>query len=140
MKKLMLIAGLVVAGVAAIAYAAPGDARLMSLQNFNLRLNGKPVKKGTIAVSSTVITNATTSTPFTLTGGSVLQVDCDAAGVYVAVGSSGCTVSATITSADYRPQIVNAHDKLYIITESTDTCIAVVGGGGAVNCAVFDMQ
>lgn len=124
-----------------IAFAAPGNARMMDLRNTMERLNGRAVLKGVIAISGgTSTTNTSTAAPFTISGGSVLMIECDTAAVHVATGASGCSVSHDITNAAFGPQIKNAHDQRYIITESLDTCVAVKVSSGSANCAVFDMQ
>lgn len=97
-------------------------------------LNGVPVRLGVITTAGASTTNATTATPFTITGGTVLMVTCDAAAV-VTVGSSAST---TYTNAAFGTVMATGTPRWFILRD-TDTTIAVAASG-AVNCAVHVMR
>lgn len=98
-----------------------------------LRLNGEPVRIGVI-VATTSTTNASTAVPFTIVGGSVLKVICDAA----AVVTVGATANLTYTNAAFG-QPVTAGAAWYVIMGDSSTTLAVVSSSGTANCAVFNM-
>lgn len=131
MKKLALIAGLFMGLVSLSAVAAN---RPYGELNFFHLLNGVPVKLGTITTAGTSTTNATTASPFTVTGGNVIKVTCDAAAVFT-VGSSAST---TYTNAAFG-SVMAAGVAQYFVLRTTDTAIAVAAAA-AVNCAVHTME
>ncbi|HEY1087544.1 MAG TPA: hypothetical protein VGE37_07615 [Archangium sp.] len=100
----------------------------------DLLLAGVPVKAGVITTAGASTTNGTTAVPFTLAGGSVIEVVADAACVLTVGG----TASTTITNAAYgRPLAVGVPQRFCL--RDTDTTIAVAGAG-ATNVAVFVMR
>lgn len=98
------------------------------------RLNGVPVRLGVITTTGASTTNATTASAFTVTGGSVLMVTCDAAAVFT-VGSSAST---SYTNAAFGT-VMAAGVPRYFIMRTTDTAIAVASAV-TVNCAVHEMN
>lgn len=99
-----------------------------------LLLNGVPAKLGTITTAGASTTNASTVTPFTITGGSVIEVVADAA----CVVTIGATASNVYTNAAMgRPLAIGVPQQF--VLRDTDTTIAVMGAG-ATNVAVFVMR
>jgi hypothetical protein len=99
------------------------------------RLNGVPVALGVLTTAGTTISNTTTAAPFTLVGGSVIRVVCDAA-AFVRVGT---TASSDYTSAVFgEPMAVGA--VRFFVLQMSDTAIAVDTTGGAANCNVAVMN
>lgn len=128
-SRLTRAMALALAFISAAAFAA----RPLPENILILRLNGVPSRIGVIITAGSSTTNATTATPFTLSGGEVLKVVCDAAAVF-GVGSS---VSTTYTNAAFGEPMTAGVAK-YFILRDTDTTIAVAAAA-SVNCAVFNM-
>lgn len=99
-----------------------------------LLLNGVPVRLGVITTAGASTTNASTVAPFTIVGGSVIEVVADAACVLTV----GATASTSYTNAAFgRPLAVGAAQR--IVLQDGDTTIAVAAAG-AVNVAVSVMR
>jgi len=120
----------------ALLFSAPVQALPRPYGDLNLahRLNGVPVKLGTITTAGASTTNATTATPFTVVGGSVIRVTCDAAAVFT-VGSAAATA---YTSASFGSVMAAGVAQTFVL-RTTDTSIAVAAAV-AVNCAVSVME
>lgn len=131
MKNFALTAGLFM-GLIAI----PGQAanRPYGELNFFHLLNGVPVKIGVLTTAGASTTNATTAVPFTVTGGTILKVTCDAAAI-ITIGSAAST---SYTNAAFGDVMAIGVSKYFVLRPS-DTAIAVAGAG-ATNCAVFAMN
>lgn len=99
-----------------------------------LQLNGVPVRLGVITTAGASTTNATTASPFTVTGGTVIRVTCDAAAVFT-IGSSAST---SYTNAAFGDVMATGTPRYFVLRE-TDTTIAVAAAA-AVNCAVHVMR
>lgn len=113
------------------AYAGRPGNELSLLQ----LLNGVPVKLGVLTTAGTTISNADTAVPFTVTGGTVLEVVCDAA----AFVNIGATASSDYTNANFgRPMTVGV--SRWFVLRDTDTAISVDTTGGAANCQVSVMR
>lgn len=128
MKRHIAIALCFVMGLAFPAAARPTTDPALML------LNGVPVKLGTITTTGASTTNATTASAFTVTGGSVLMVTCDAAAVFT-VGSSAST---TYTNAAFG-MVMSAGVPRWFVLRDSDTSIAVASAA-TVNCAVHVMR
>ena len=113
-----------------VAFAARPSTEAQML----LLLNGAPVRLGVITTAGSSTTNATTASAFTITGGSVLMVTCDAAAV-LAVGSS---VSTSYTNSAFG-LVMSTGVPRWIIMRDTDTSLAVAAAA-TVNCAVHVMR
>ena len=98
-------------------------------------LNGVPVALGVLTTAGTTISNSTTAVPFTITGGTVIRVVCDAA-AFVRVGT---TASSDYTSAVFGEPMATGAAKWFVLRMS-DTAIAVDTTGGAANCNVAVMN
>lgn len=119
----------------ALVMAAPAQARPASeFQLFTL-LNGTPVALGVLTTAGTTISNSTTAVPFTVTGGTVLRVVCDAA-AFVRIGT---TASSDYTSAVFGEPMPLGVAKWFVLRDA-DTSIAVDTTGGAANCNVAVMR
>lgn len=129
MKRALRIALCLVMGLSLPAVAArpTTDPALMLL-------NGVPVKLGTITTTGASTTNATTASAFTITGGSVLMVTCDAAAVF----TIGATASTTYTNAAFGTVMAVGVPRFFILRDS-DTTVAVAAAA-SVNCAVHVMR
>lgn len=127
-KRFLAILACLVMGLPLPAQARPTTDPALML------LNGVPVKLGTITTAGASTTNATTASAFTVTGGSVLMVTCDAAAVFT-VGSSAST---TYTNAAFGTVMAAGVPRFFILRDS-DTTIAVAASA-AVNCAVHVMR
>jgi len=127
-KRFLAILACLVMGLPLPAQARPTTDPALML------LNGVPVKLGTITTAGASTTNATTASAFTVTGGSVLMVTCDAAAVFT-VGSSAST---TYTNAAFGTVMATGVPRFFILRDS-DTTIAVAASA-AVNCAVHVMR
>lgn len=99
-----------------------------------VRLNGVPVPLGVITTAGASTTNATTASAFTIVGGSVLMVTCDAS----AVVSVGATASVTYTNASFGTVMSSGVPRYFALRDS-DTSMAVAAAA-AVNCAVAVMN
>lgn len=101
-----------------------------------LRLNGSPTKTGTIvSAAGASTTNASTSTPFTITAGEIDMVYCDAAAVCI----EGSSASTSITNAAFgRAQ--PATTEVFWIFKGTTAITFACAGPAAFNCAVFRMD
>lgn len=128
MKRLALLLACLVMGLASPAAARPHTDPALLL------LNGVPVKLGVITTTGASTTNATTAVPFTVSGGTVLMVTCDAAAVFT-IGSSAST---TYTNAAFGTVMATGVPQKFILRD-TDTTIAVASAV-SVNCAVAVMR
>lgn len=97
-------------------------------------LNGVPERLGVITTAGASTTNASTASPFTVTGGSVLMVTCDIAAVFTV----GATASTAYTNAAFGTVMAAGVPRFFIL-RPTDTTIAVAAAA-AVNCAVHVMR
>lgn len=117
-----------------LALGAMAATRPYGELNFFTLLNGVPVKLGVLTTAGTTINNSDTAVPFTVTGGTVLEVVCDAA-AFVNIGS---TASSDYTNANFgRPMAVGV--SRWFVLRTTDTAISVDTTGGAANCQVSVM-
>lgn len=116
--------------------AAPGD-RSAPLDAYMRTLNGKPVRMGNLVMTGSSITNATTSTAFTLNDGKALVTVCDGSAV-CNVGASGCSVSSTYTNAAMGIPL-DAKEKWYATLAPNEACIACIGTAG-INCVVHELR
>lgn len=99
-----------------------------------LLLNGVPSRLGVITTAGASTTNASTVAPFTIPGGSVIEVIADAA----CVVTIGATASNGYTNAAMgRPMAVGVPQRF--VLRDTDTTIAIMGAG-ATNAVVFAMR
>lgn len=99
-----------------------------------LLLNGVPVRAGVITTAGASTTNASTASPFTIAGGSVIEVIADAA----CVVTIGATASNSYTNAAMgRPMAIGVPQRF--VLRDTDTTIAIMGAG-ATNAVVFVMR
>lgn len=125
-----LMAGLGVMLLAIVAFGRPAGEFVL----FNL-LNGVPVKIGVLTSTGTSVTQATTASTFTVTGGTVIEVVCDGAG-FVNVGG---TASSDYTSANFgRP--MTAGVSRWFVLRDTDTDLSLDTAGSTVNCNVSVMR
>lgn len=123
----------------ALVMAAPAQAaRPGNDLSLFLLLNGTPVNLGVLITAGTTINNSDTATPFTVTGGTVLRVVCDAA-AFIRIATSAATASSSYTSAVFGEPMAVGVSK-YFALRPTDTSIAVDTTGGAANCAVAVMN
>lgn len=100
-----------------------------------LFLNGEPSRAGVLISTGSSITNATTATPFTLLGGSVLKIICDAK-AFVNVGG---TASASYTNANLGHPVL-ADTPYYLVLGASTTTISSISATGTTNCTVWTMQ
>jgi hypothetical protein len=100
-----------------------------------LLLNGVPVKLGVLTTAGTTINNSDTAVPFTVTGGTVLEVVCDAA-AFVNIGS---TSSSDYTNANFGRPLTAGVSRWFVLRDS-DTAISVDTTSGAANCQVSVMR
>jgi hypothetical protein len=117
--------------VAVLAMAGP-----KSDLSLYLLLNGKPTKLGVLTSTGASVTNASTAVPFTLTGGSVIKVECDAA---ANVGLQA-TCHGTVTNANYCELLeVRPAQRVYVVPDSVTT-ISAISVSGTANCMVWAMR
>ena len=124
MKK--LIAALVLLAASAEARPTIDPALLM--------LNGVPERIGVITTAGASTTNATTASAFTVFGGTVIMVTCDAAAVFT-VGSSAST---SYTNAAFGTVMAAGAPRYFVLRDSDST--VSVAAAAAVNCAVHVMR
>lgn len=103
--------------------------------NFFHVINGVPTALGVLTTAGTTISNSDTAAPFTVTGGNILRVVCDA-GAFVRIGT---TASSSYTSAVFGEPMLSGEPKFFVLRTS-DTAIAVDTTGGAANCNVATMN
>lgn len=128
MKRLLLVLALGL--VAPAAHAAPSN----TIDQLVRLLNGTPTKVGTlVSAAGATISNAATSTPFTITAGQVYLVWCDLA---VSFNAAGGTAVIAASNANASVPLV-ASEKFYWVANST--AISAIGSG-AFNCAVYQMK
>jgi hypothetical protein len=110
------------------ATAPSGVSALMAIAN------GQPLFLGKIAAGASTITdNATTASAFTITGGSRIWLQGDAA-FYVEV-----IAAASMTAAGAKAILVEANQVFPIGLLAGATKVSVLGVAGAVNVKVFQM-
>lgn len=145
MRRLLLCALLAVGAVLTAVSWPPAHtivlARPGSEFPMMLLLNGVPVKLGVLTSTGTSVCNTSisgctaTATPFTVTGGSVLEAVCDAAGTI----TIGTTASTDYTNAAAGSPMPLGVSRWFVLRDS-DVSIALDTTGGTVNCAVFVMR
>lgn len=90
---------------------------------------------GTLALSGTSATNATTAVPFTIPASAKVSIQCDAAAYVTVCGSSAC-VAATTTSVK-----VTADQLFQTSTPGSSAgagYVAGVAATGTTSCRVFE--
>jgi hypothetical protein len=98
------------------------------------KLNGVPVRLGVITTAGASTTNASTAAPFTIAGGTVIEVIADAACVI----TIGATANNGYTNAAMgRPMAIGVPQRF--VLRDTDTTIAIMGAG-ATNAVVFSLN
>lgn len=120
MKRLLF---LVVVLTAAAAYAATRD---LDVSGSIKALNGQPTYLGVIA-ATTSKTNASTAVPFTIIGGSLLLIQCDAS-AHVLAASTVTTATGVKVAAD---------EKFYLLLKKAQTTVAVID---AANCSFWTVE
>jgi len=136
-RKIVLgLAGVGLLAVLLFAFNAHAQKAPKSELQLLTLLNGTPVKIGTLTSTGSSVTNATTATPFTVTGGKVVMIECDGA-AHVGPGSSA---SATATNAAYKPKVSAAPERIYIVLQDAADTVAMISSSGTVNCAYFEMR
>lgn len=138
-RALSVVAALAVAlavGLVVVPRRAEAIPPTLSELTLLLRLNGTPTKLGVLAsAAGASISNAATATPFTVTAGTPLLIQCD---VTAHITLSGGTASRTITASTYGPKI-ETPQLFYAVPSSTAISMipaAVVAG----NCAVWTLN
>lgn len=104
-------------------------------------LNGKPGFLGEIVLDGGSNTNATTWQPFTITGGSVIKVECEAAarvGLQAACSSVYQLADAGADSNFCEAIAIQPAQKLYVVPDGVTTLAAK--GTPGTTCAVWQMQ
>lgn len=101
-------------------------------------LNGKPTKLGVLTSTGSSVSNVDAGTPFTITAGSVLKVECDAP-AYVGMQA---TCHGTVTNANYCPLVdTRPAREAFIIPEGTASpTMAAISVSGTSNCMVWEMH
>lgn len=116
--------------------AIPALANDRQSQSFNTlqALNGSPSFLGTVT-ATTVKDNSNTSSTFTITGGSLLMVQCDAAS-YLLTASSAAAATLTSTNGVR----VEAYEKFYLMLLNKEQWLQALAVTGTINCKVWRMQ
>ncbi len=134
MKKYVI---LILAVVLGSAFAIGGDRDANDFQFLKL-LNGTPTYLGTIVATPAVRDNYNSDGGlFTITTGSMLMVQCDAAAfVYPAKTLDAGTLGTT----GARAVRIDANEKYYGLLLTTDGFLQVAAVAGTVNCKVWRMR
>jgi len=97
-------------------------------------LNGSPSFLGTIASAGASTTNASTATPFTITKGSCLLLQGDAA-FHFKAGDSSSVSAATASTVK-----LTADEKFILVLEADQTHLAIIPSSGSANVKVFQLK
>jgi hypothetical protein len=130
-RTLAALVTLAAAACGSPVYAQNADATIGVLMT---RLNGTPTKVGTLESAGTSISNAATTTPFTVTVGTTYMVQCNGTAHVVL---SGATASLTITAATYGLRLQATDLPFPWIARSTS--ISMIPASGSVSCAVWSL-
>lgn len=90
---------------------------------------------GTLAVSSSSVTNGTTAQAFTIHASAKLSIQCDAASYVTVCSGSSCTAAATTS-------VKVAADQLFMTSTPGSAAgtafVAGIAATGTTNCRVFE--
>jgi hypothetical protein len=123
--------------MAALPPPLPGlfQGRLVAEGPLFVALNGVPERIGVLTSTGTSVNQSTTASPFTITGGTVLEVVCDGAGFL----NVGATSSSDYTNANFGRPVITGGSRWFVLRD-TDTNLSLDTSGATVNCNVSVMH